>query len=549
MSINDILSTAKTALTANQTALNVTSNNISNVNTPGYSRQRIVLGTGTSVQKDGNILGTGVVVEGVERVYDRFVNALIIEAKETLSMHTASQESLNRLESIFSDTQGNGLDAILQNFFNGIEDVSNDPESYAARSVLLANANVLTDKIRSLDTRAKAELFNVDTQITASVDNINTLASRIGELNGKITQVEIQGQHANELRDERARLVEELAGETDITVIENDSGSIDILLARGNSLIAGTSVTEVTMTSADINDKGSRDILLGGQNISSSISSGRLKGLLDVRSGLSIETIEKLELLAATLTKEFNTLHRRGYGLDSSTGLDFFNALTPFESIDATNTGDAVVSSSIYDLNLVTLDDYEIRFSSPTTFNIYNTTKNTTVSSGVTYTSGANIDFDGIRMVISDTTNGPKSGDSFKVSTTKNASMLMSVSLTDAEKFAAAKNATMLPGDNTNVLDMTDLEDAKILNSSTVSFSDYFRSMVSDIGSATYHATINKDGQEVVVNNLESYRDSITSVSMDEEGVNLIKFQHAYEAAARVITTVDSLYDTILSLR
>ncbi len=549
MGINDIMSIARGALSANQTALNVTSNNISNVNTPGYSRQRVVFGTGPSVQEGSNVLGTGVVVEGVERVYDRFVNALIIEAKETLSRHTASRESLNRLESIFSDTQGNGLDAILQNFFNGLEDVSNDPESYAARSVLLANANVLSDKIRSLDTRAKAELFNVDTQISASVDNINTLAGRIGELNGKILQVEIQGQHANELRDERTRLVEELAGETDITVIEDDSGNIDILIARGNSLIAGTSVTELTMSSADVNNKGAREILIGGQNISSSISSGRLKGLLDVRSGLSTETIEKLELLAATITKEFNILHRQGYGLDASTGLDLFNALTPFESINANNTGDAVVSSSIYDLNLVTLDDYEIRFSSPTTFNIYNTTKGTTVSSAVTYTSGSDIDFDGIRMVISDTTFGPKSGDSFTVSTTKNASRLMSVSLTDAGKFAASKSSLMLPGDNTNVLDMTDLEDAKILSSSTASFSDYFRSMVSDIGSASYHASINVDGQEIVVNNLESYRESITSVSMDEEGVNLIKFQHAYEAAARVISTVDSLYETILSLR
>ncbi len=548
MSIGNILNSARTALAMNQTALDTTSNNISNVNTPGYSRQRVNITTGTSVFDGATFLSGGVSVANVERVYDRFLNTQIMNAKQTLSEHSTKEEAMARLETVYTDLNDSGLDSLLAQFFSSLEDVTNDPQSNSARSILIASANVLSDKINSMDDRNRSEIENLEDHISAAVDDINSLSSRIAELNDRILQTEQGAQESNELRDERNRLIEELAEEVDINVLEEDSGMVKILMARGSTLVAGTRSTTLS-ESRELNKDGIKDILLGDYVVTQNISSGRLSGLMDMRTGIHQSTSDKLELLAATISKEFNILHREGYGLDGETGRDLFNDFTPFTTIGSANTGGGVVSSSINDLSAVTLDDYEIRFSSDTTFNIYNTTDGTTVSTGNAYTSGDSIDFEGLSMVVSDTTASPRGGDSFTVSLTTNAARLFGVAITDNKEFAAASDPAFLPGDNSNVLNMTDLQDAKFLDDGISSFSDFFKGLVSDVGGETYIANINVSSQEVVLSELEGYRDSITSVSMDEEGVNLIKFQHAYEAAARVVSTVDQMFETILRLR
>ena len=494
-----------------------------------------------------NVFGMGVAIDGIERVYDRFLQSQIRGANTLMGMYDGSYTALSRLEAIFNDAQGMGLESTLNEFFNALNDVSTDPQGLPARITLMAKADALAVRMNSLDSRVRSEIDTVERTITGTVDDINDLTSRIAELNEKIGSMESYGD-ANDLRDQRDLYILELSEQIDIFVIEDEAGLSNIMTTGGVTLLLGTTQTKLSTASNPGND-GMNDIMAGQINITDTINSGRLKGLLDTRDDNLLNTLSDLERLAASLTKEFNVLHSAGYGLDSSTGLDLFTALAPVGRLGAQNSGGAQVVASIYDQSLLTLDEYEIKFTDPNTYNIMNKTTQTMVSSGNAYVSGANIDFEGLRFVITDSPGTPLAGDTFTVDTTEGASQNFSLSLTDASKFAAATDVNALPGDNTNVLAMIAIGDTGLGELKNSTFSTFYQSIVSGVGSATGFAMTNVNAQAVVYGELTNFRESISGVSMDEEGVNLIKFQHAYEAAAKIITTIDSMFDTILRMR
>jgi flagellar hook-associated protein 1 FlgK len=547
--VSDILSIGKTALMANQSAIRTTSNNISNVNTPGYSRQRVLLNPQTPVREGAFILGNGVDFDGVERVFDKFIQTQILDANETLSMFNSRYDALRRLENVFNDAKDMGLDGTLSAFFGSLQDLALEPQSYAARSTVMASASTLADRINLLDTRIKDEIRTVDGQIADAVADVNDLTRQIADLNVRIQEIEDLHAGANELRDQRDMLIRELSGYMDIMVLEDADGLVNILTAQGSSLVAaGIGITELGV-SGNVENHGYNDIMLGNFNITESISSGKIRGLLDARDITMRDTLDRINMLSASLTKEFNLIHSAGFGLDGSTGLDFFSPLNPAVTLGAYNTGTASGSASVLNPATLTLDDYEIKFTSPTTFNIHNVTTDTVVSVGNAYVSGANIDFDGLRVVITDSPGTPLAGDTYRINVTEGAARDFAMVLTDPEQLAAAKTLAAIPGDNTNVLDMIALETSFTLGGGTTTFYGYYTRIVADIGSATAYAGVEARANETVAMELENYRESISGVSMDEEGVNLIKYQRAYEAAAKVITTVDSMLATLINMR
>lgn len=549
MPVSDILSIGKTALMANQSAIRTTSNNISNVNTPGYSRQRVLLNPQTPVREGAFILGNGVDFDGVERVFDKFIQTQILDANETLSMFNSRYDALRRLENVFNDAKDMGLDGTLSAFFGSLQDLALEPQSYAARSTVMASASTLADRINLLDTRIKDEIRTVDGQIADAVADVNDLTRQIADLNVRIQEIEDLHAGANELRDQRDMLIRELSGYMDIMVLEDADGLVNILTAQGSSLVAaGIGITELGV-SGNVENHGYNDIMLGNFNITESISSGKIRGLLDARDITMRDTLDRINMLSASLTKEFNLIHSAGFGLDGSTGLDFFSPLNPAVTLGAYNTGTASGSASVLNPATLTLDDYEIKFTSPTTFNIHNVTTDTVVSVGNAYVSGANIDFDGLRVVITDSPGTPLAGDTYRINVTEGAARDFAMVLTDPEQLAAAKTLAAIPGDNTNVLDMIALETSFTLGGGTTTFYGYYTRIVADIGSATAYAGVEARANETVAMELENYRESISGVSMDEEGVNLIKYQRAYEAAAKVITTVDSMLATLINMR
>ncbi|CAG1065604.1 Flagellar hook-associated protein 1 [uncultured bacterium] len=542
--LNGVFDIAKTALLAHQKSLNVTSHNIANANTAGYTRQRVVLETMTPVNFGGQFFGTGVDVKSVERVYDSFQTIQLRDASSGLSRFETRGQHLSGLESILNDFDGAGLSSRLDAFFNTAADVAANPSSYGERAALLSNARVLADTFNHAASNFEQNLSGVNSEIVHKVDKINGLASRIADFNGQISAVELSGTSANDLRDQRDLLLEELAGFVDINVTENDIGQVDVYVG-GSFLVAANKTASLTVL-PDSRDTDTPRLMLNGGTINDRITGGSLKGDLE---GIEYykDARDRINLLSASLVKEVNLQHEQGWGLDGSTGEDFFTPLSVYSNADSANAGGATISGgAVTDLNALTLDDYEIRFSGPGAYSVVNTANDSVVTSGA-YNSGGAITFDGLSVVITDSPKTPQAGDRFIVSSTRRAASEMGVALTDPKKVAASGTSTGLPGDNTNALAIADLREASAAGNTT--FSQYYNSIVTDLGTAARDAKINYEAQSKFTQELRAAKEAVSGVSIEEEAINLVKLQRAYEAAAKVMSTVDQMMDTILRLR
>jgi flagellar hook-associated protein 1 FlgK len=542
--LNAVFDIARTALQANQKAINVTSHNIANANTAGYSRQRVILETMTPVNFGGQFFGTGVDVAGVERVYDSFQTIQLRDAQSGLSRFEARGQHLAGLEAILNDFDGAGLSTRLDAFFNSAADVAANPSSYGERAAMLSNARVLSDTFNLTATNLTSNLSSVRSLIEHKVEDINGIAARIAGFNQQISAIELSGASANDLRDSRDQLLEELSGLVDVSVNENDIGQVDVYV--GGSFLVAANKTALLTVAQDPRDIDTPSLMLNGGTINDRITGGSLKGDLE---GIAYykDARERINLLSASLVKEVNLQHAQGFGLDGAPGADFFSPLSVYSNANSANTGGAAITSGmVADLNALTLDDYEIRFSGPGAYNVVNLNTDSVVSNGA-YTSGAAISFDGLSVVISDTSRAPQAGDRFVVSATRNAAAEMKVDLTDPRKIAASATAAGVPGDNTNAQAIAGLKDGSFLGSTT--FGQFYNSIVTDLGTASKDARINYDARSEFTQELRAAKETVSGVSIEEEAINLVKLQRAYEAAAKVMSTVDQMMETILNLR
>jgi len=544
-SLNGIFEIARTGLNASQEALDVTSHNIANVNTPGYTRQRAVLESRDPVNFGGHFFGTGVDVRGVERVFDSFIELQLNDAKSGLYAETSRGGVLQDLEGIVNDLGGAGISKPLDEFFNSMEELSADPTSSAARQAVLSNGTVLGDAFKNMDSRIRLDINNVNNEIKNIVKEINNFSSQIADLNTRIQGLDINGASSNDLKDKRDALLGKLSEKIGITAIETSTGAINVVTDGGFSL-----VSESTSSVLTVRVKGDNNLLTevvyNGTNLTDKITAGSLKGFIDGRKDLT-GALDSLNRLSATVINEVNIQHRAGYGLDSSTGQDFFTPMQVDTSKMSQSTGGAAISGGVIaDPTALTLDDYEVRFSGPANYVVVNLNTNS-VAASAAYTSGSAITFDGLSITITDSPTPPAAGDTFSVSVTKSASMHMGVAITDTAKVAASSTVAGLPGDNTNALALSALRDKSVIGGSTLG--GFYQGLVSGIGTKTNETDNNISVREAVLSQIETQRASVSGVSIDEESINMIKLQKAFAAAAQLLTTADKMFNTLLSIR
>ncbi|OGP21334.1 MAG: flagellar hook-associated protein FlgK [Deltaproteobacteria bacterium GWA2_55_10] len=543
-SLNAVFDIAKSALMATQKAMNVTSHNISNANTDGYTRQRAELTAKEPVIYGGLYFGTGVDASNIQRVYDSFNTIQLRTSVSLLSRHETAGGHLSGLEAVMNGLDGSSLSTRLDALFNSFEEVATNPSSYGERSALLANANALADSINTIDSGIRLNIANINGTIEGKVDEVNSLALRIAELNGQIAGTELAGIAANDLRDKRDILLEDLANIVDISVTENGNGQADVFLG-GSFIVAGTRTSGMSLA-ADPREPESYNIILNGATINSRISGGSLKGDLE---GLAYYqgVHDKVNLLSASLVKEVNQQHAAGFGLDGSSSTDFFAPLSVYTRGSVSNSGGAIVSSAfVDDLSQVTLDDYEIRFAGPGSYTVVNTSTNMVVTGGA-YTSGNPITFDGLNVTIQNSPLAPAAGDRFTVSVMENAARDFSVAITDANKVAASSTAAGVPGDNANATALADLRDALTVEGAT--FGSFFQRVVTDLGTEVNNVKLNARAQKAYSDEIRAARESVSGVSLEEEAINLVKLQRAFEAAAKVMQTADQMLETLLNIR
>lgn len=543
--ISNMFNVGRLALFANQKGLEVTSQNIANVNTDGYTRQSVILNTTIPINSKPGQIGTGVEVGEIRRVVDSFIERQITSGESNFGRLETESGLLNRVESIFSDAGGTGINLALSDLFSAIQDVANTPTDRSARTVLLERAKQLSQQIVTADTQFRQIQTDANEEMLGVLGEINQFSSQVAALNKRIKEIDISGQNPNDLLDQRQVLINKIAERIDIQTIEDAFGQVTIFVGNGNALVEGSNYGSlVGVASAD--NKGFSNVSFRSSNgsqadITSAISNGSLNALIDVRDNAVPGFMDQLDQLAAALINEMNQQHRVGFGLNGTTGDDFFSPLAPTASGLSANTGNGVLSVTVATPSALTLDKYSVTRSGGN----YTVTN---LATGAASTPGTLPQtFEGLSISIASGT--PANGDVFNLSAHLNAARTMAVAITDTDRVAVSSSLAGLPGNNANANLLAGIQNQVIsgLNGDTVQ--SFYGGFVGDVGVQAQSSQRSLSVEMTLRSQLQNMRQEISGVSLDEEMTNIIKFQRAYQAAATIIKTADEMFQTILALK
>ena len=550
-----VLNTAKVGLLTQQLAIEVTGHNIANVQTEGFSRQVVVLDANTPRITAQGQLGTGVRVLGIQRIHDQFLLAQIVSGGSPLGNFRVREDVCEQLEILFNEGQGRSLNNELSSFFASLQDLATNPGALPERAEMIAKAESLVSLFNHLGDELFQFQRNVDNIIADEIPQINVMLQEIAKLNKGVFENEPGNFLANDLRDKRDMFIKEISEKLDITMVRESDGQVSLTLRNGLPLVLRETVFALS-TQSNGDNLGFRDVMLDNgsgvlTNVTSQIQGGEIRGYLDMRDVEMASILDKINRLAAGFTQEFNRVHQQGFGLDGSTGVNFFKPLDPTIFINTANTGTATVAMTNASPTSSSIDQYEITFTGSNTFILDNLT--TGASSGTfSFTSGSTFNIaGGLAVTIS---SGAAVGDRFRFSISNSAAAKMAVSsevMADSRKIAAGLGRT---GDGNNALALADLQESLVFDSTSLvpggsgafTFDEFYNAVVSTVGLQSFTAQAGARQQDGVLLQLRNRRDSISGVSIDEEMINLIKFQEAFNASARIINVVQEMFDTLI---
>lgn len=470
MSINRIMNQGKAALAANQIGLTTVSHNMSNVNTEGYSRQRVDFVTAPPANIGNVRVGGGVQIGGVTRAASEFTNRRIEEETTALGMLEGSTEVLSQLETVLHDDGEQGLSKAVSRFFNDIRTLSTQPESQPLRAAVRESANSITTRFQSAANGVEQVREDLDRRVSGAVLDINMLTKRIGDLNRRIMETEVQGNNANDERDSRDLALQQLSKIVNITVTPIENGGINVSSGKLGVLVNSVDATEFAVASG-IGPDGLGSTRMHqvqyngklGKDVTDFVDSGSLGGYLKVRDTTIPGIQNKINSLAYGLSQNINAIHREAYGLGGEKGVDFFAPISNFNAAAQ-----------------------QLRVS------------------------------DAVKEDAGNIAVGYKPG---------------------------------VSGDNRALLEMADLQDAKIFARGTATLVDHAAGIVGDLGVELKSLSDNHDTQRGLIEQLNTARERVSGVSLDEEAIHLMQFQKAFDASAKMIQVADNLMDTVLNLK
>jgi flagellar hook-associated protein 1 FlgK len=317
MSLLGIFDIGKSAIFASQTALNIAGHNIANVNTPGFSRQETVLEPASATVVGGNYIGRGVTTPDVRRHYDKFIQSQLLGQKQSYGRSLSLNEGLTYAEQIFNEAGEMGLSEALNDFFNAWNDVANSPDSHAERTVLLQKADTLAQRARTMEGGLEDLLGQTDEELSNVIDQVNSLARQIADVNDKILRAEAGGtMNANDLRDTRERLLGDLADLVEFNYVEAPDSMVTVIVGDKN-LVDKRNFTPI---------EGARDasggfnISMDGVEVGQDIVKGKLGGLLATGQVVAEQMFTPLRKLMASPVFAVNSQHSLGFDLNGEAG-------------------------------------------------------------------------------------------------------------------------------------------------------------------------------------------------------------------------------------
>lgn len=525
MSIIGGLDLGKRALMAQAQAIKVNGQNITNANTPGYSRQRIEVKNSIHTRDESiNILES-------RRIRDKFIDKSLRNEYQSLGNWDMKTQLLTRIEDIFNEPSDSSINRILGEFWNSWEDLSNYPEGNTQRAMVVQRGVALAQAINRVNSNLDVIEKNVDGYINDRISQINTLASQIAHLNSKIVFSEAGDQEASGMRDNRDLLIDKLSKMVNITV--SDRGNSSLAIYVGGTVLVDDATYNTMIIDGSSNSKNVR-ILWSSSKAVADINNGELSGLLDLRNDIIPELRKQINQFASTLTSEVNRLHEAGYGLDRTTGVKFFSEIEMFRMTldleDDLNSG--TVTSDLRE----EFQNKGISLSNSTNIYADEDDRWRVVNDGIVYT---------VR----------KESDQLKVYTGTAEKIAVNNDLLNNFRLVAAADDTdengnpevPQPGDNGTARKIAALADETLTPIGT-SLGKHYSNMVNALASKSQHANVMRESSDLLVTDLEEQRESVSGVSLDEEIADLIKLQKIYEAASQYMSIINNMLSVLMNM-
>ncbi|MCH8913392.1 MAG: flagellar hook-associated protein FlgK [Planctomycetes bacterium] len=571
--INTALHIGQSAITSYQSALSVVGNNIANAANSDYTRQRAVLQPVIGAPLPGGIQpGGGVALTSLERIINEALEGRLRLALGDAESARIQSNTLTQIETGFNELTENDLSTMMSRLFNSFQDVQNNPTDVGLRSVAIGNAAALADALRIRQQGLNGLSDELNTQIVASVQQADELARQIADLNIQVVEAEAGGQIAGALRDTRDALLRELAEIVEITVRTQDSGTVSVFVGNETLVQFGNSRGLTTQTVVD-GDLVREEVHFGDNSGQAEIRGGLLEGLLTARDTYVTGAVDVINRLAVGLISALNEIHTNGQGLDgfgsvtgtyavtdanlalndSAAGLTFVPRTGSFFISITDMTGGQTVSYRIdVDLDGENGDD--------TTLNslaaqIDGTAANLTATVGVdgkltlTADAGFAITFghDGA-AARDDTSNVLAALGINTLFQGINASDIAVNDVIAARPELLAASAVNINGDGANMGLLADAGNNNVAELNNVTVFNFYNQTLGEMGVQTASAAARLDGAAATSEALQQQRASISGVNLDEEAVDLLRYQRAFQGAARFTSIIDRLIAELLSI-
>ncbi|EPY09499.1 MULTISPECIES: flagellar hook-associated protein FlgK [Paenibacillus] len=507
------IETAKRSLFAHTAWMNTTGHNIANANTPGYSRQVVNLVESRPIEAPGfsrsgvpGQLGTGVEFNYIKRIRERFLDDQYWNANRSLGEWEIQADTLTKLEKVFNEPSDSSIRMVMDNFWKSWSELSKDPENVTSRKIVRENALALIDAFNETSKKMTDMQNDLSQSVTVKADHINTLSKQVSQLNYEIYRIEGLGDNANDLRDQRDYIVDELSKLANVQVSDQEDGYY--ITAGGIEIVSGRQSLDTTAADWE-----------GAYG--NGLTSGEMFGIVKSRDVLVKDYLEQLNQLANTLaTGEVEITIPSG-------------SVIP----DGTTLGNITYNGAIADRTLK--NDITVKVKGLNGLHQLGYVFGTPATKGVEFFTSKN--------------GGPITASSIQL----NPAILKDPNLIASSlRTITGKNGDeVVKGNNTLALLMSQLKESSFkfnaissnngITQGTVD--DYYRSILGQMGVESLEAIRQTENNQILVDQIESRRQSVSGVSMDEEMSNLIKFQHAYAAAARFMTTLDQNLDKVIN--
>ncbi len=510
------LTTGLSALIGARAALDVTGHNIANASTPGYSRQRVNFQPQQAQLTPVGYIGNGVTSSGIERILDRFLADGIIESQSSSARLTTLADVSGRLSNLFADADL-GLAPSLQSFFNSLQDAASDPASVELRTLVLGQAEALTQRFNLMAGELNRIETDLNARIEGTVDEINSLTAEIADLNDQIVLARRGGNNvANDLLDQRDLSVQKLSELVAIETVEDSSGYINVIARPGTSLVVGTLANAFTIGQDNLRPDYSIPQVaatIGGNGADVQVAGGRLGGLLEARDQLLAESRRELGLAALGLLESVNATLGAGYDLDDNFGAALFSAsFANGVTANTNNAGTAGLSVAIGDVSALENADYRLSFDG-TNFSVQDADTGAAIALTGTGSAGDPLVFAGLAITVNGT---PGAGDEFLVRPAAAAAEAIEVALSDPRglAFAAPVRTSASLSNLGNALisipAVTDPTDPQLLTTTTITFSDASTYTINGGGAQAYNSgdVITVNGVEVTISGVPAAGDS-----------------------------------------